>query len=308
MKLNSPSLLAAAILCAGAFGSSAAFAQGTFTPGSGTTANCNVGVSGTTVDAKTCTQGAVSVDMTAWGFTAATLGASQLAGFRQGRLADWDTGGFGAYTGSNESGTGNQHGFDNFTGGCGTGSGATGGAVVLSTANSGCGGSIEALYLNFGTSKINLSNIGIGFNGGDADLSVWAWTGAGGPNMLTQTAAGSTTTGGTTAAAMAGWTLVSNNDFGAGTGTQATNGTLYSSYFLVTTYFGAASGGLTAGNDSFKLNSFTAGVCSGTLTGGTGGNGSTCTPGTSVPEPTSLALVGVAMLGVTAARRRTKKA
>ena len=44
-----------------------AFAQGTFTPGSGTTANCNTG--GLTVDTKQCSQGSVVVDMTAYGFT-----------------------------------------------------------------------------------------------------------------------------------------------------------------------------------------------------------------------------------------------
>lgn len=307
MKFRSSSLLNAAVLCAAVIGSPAVLAQGTFTPGTGTSTNCNIGASGTSTDSKQCSVGTVTATMTAWGFTAATLNGTAAAGFRQGRIADWDTNGIGVLSGSNESGTNGNHAFDNFTTGCGTSSSANGGSVTLSTANSGCGGSIEALFLDFGTANVNITNIGIGWNGGDADVMVWAYTGGNNASfggMAGQTASGSTTTTGTTAASMAGWTLVSQNAFGSSTGSQATNVNpgIYSSYFLITTYFGAnnTSAGLNAGNDSFKLNSFTVGVCTGTLIGGTGGNGSTCR----VPEPASLALVGVALLGGSLARRR----
>lgn len=312
MKTASPRLLAAVVLaCSGLFAAPAAFAQGTFTAAAaGNTCDPGAGA----FDSVSCTKGSVTATLQAYGYTGATLGATLAAGFRQGRLGDFNSSGFGAYTGVNESGTGNNHAFDNVTSGCGTGSGASGGSVVLSTANTGCGGSIEALFLSFGTAKVNLSSVGVGFASPDADLSVWAWTGIGAADVLATTAKGSTTTTGTTAAALTGWTLVSNHDFDAVTGSQSTGGTLYSSYFLITTYFGAASASgttsLTAGNDSFKLNSFTAGLCAGTLTGGTsgtgaaGGNGATCTPTTGTPEPGSLALAGVALAGVFGIRRR----
>ena len=308
MKFLSPQLLAAAAVAAfGAFAAPAAFAQGTFTPGTGTGTNCDPGTG--SFDSVTCSAGTVTATMQAWGFTGATLSSTAAAGFQRGRIGDFNASGFGAYTGSNESSTGSNHAFDNVTSGCGTGSGATGGSVVLSTANSGCGGSIEALFLDFGAAKVNLSTVGIGFNGGDADLSVWMWTGTGMASISGSFATGSTTPTGTTAASLTGWSLVSNNNFGAGVGSQSTGGTLYSSAFLITTYFGAATTTLSAGNDSFKINTFTVNTCAGTLSGGTtgtgagGGNGASCST-TGVPEPGSLALAGLAMFGVVVTSRR----
>ena len=317
MKLLSPQLLAT-LAVVGAFAAPAAFAQGTFT-GAATGTNCNPGVTGTTYDSVSCTVGSVTANMQAWGFTGATLSSTPAAGFQRGRIGDFDAGGFGAFTGINESSTGNNHAFDNMTTSCGTGGTGSGGTVTLSSANSGCGGSIEALFLDFGTAKVNLSTVGIGFNGGDADLSVWMWTGSGMASISGSSATGSTTSltsgtaaqiaSGTTAASLSGWSLVSNHNFGAGVGNQSISGTLYSSAFLITTYFGAATSTLTAGNDSFKINSFTANTCAGTLSGGTtgtgagGGNGASCST-TRVPEPGSLALAGLAMFGVVVTRRR----
>ncbi len=313
-----PRLLAAALATGlGALCATPAFAQGTFTPGTGTTSNCNVTNDTTnamlnTVDSKTCTVGTANAAMQVWGFTGNTLSGTAQTGFQRGRLADWNSGGFGAYTGNKEPGT-NQHGFDNVTTGCNTTAGTVGGTIPLSTANGGCGGGIEALFLDFSTSaqKVNLTSVGIGWNGGDADLSVWAWTGSGSaPNMSTQTAAGSPNATATTAddaGVMAGWTLVSNHNFGTGTGSQNTNGTLYSSYFMITTYFGATTGGLDAGNDRFKINSFAVSYCTGTgnsLQGGNGGNGATCGPTGRVSEPGTLALVGLSLLGFASLRRR----
>lgn len=317
MKNLSPRLLAAvALVSVGAFSAPAAFAQGTYTSAAAAS-NCTT--AGTaSADSVTCAKASsINPTLTAWGFMG-TLSSTASTGWQVGRMADHDSLGFGAYTGNNESTTGAHHAFDDLTSSCGTGSGASGGSNPLnSTANGGCGGKIEGMLLNFGSNKVNLTNLGIGYNSVNADASVWAYTGNN-FNMATQTAAGSTSTTGTTAAAMAGWTLVSNHDFGSGTGTQNTSGSIYSSYFMITTYFGAATSTLTAANNSFKLNSFSVGVCtgagqslSGGSSGGTGaannGNGATC-GGTGVPEPGSLALVGLALVGGAAARRRALRA
>ena len=285
MKLQLSSLLSAAALCTGVLGSGSAMAQGTWDFGG---ASCNPGGSPATA---TCTTGAVTATMSAWGFT--TGGA----GFVQGNLGAFDPNGFGAYTGNYESGTNANHAFDNLTSGCGTTS--VSGNAGLSTANGGCGGNVEAMLVNFGTAKVNLNQVKIGFSNVDADMSVYRWDGAaGGPAMGSTVATLGT-------GALSGWTLVSSNDsdlvnpFNVG-------GTKYSSYFLITTYFGAAATNLDSGNDAFKILNITAGVCTGTLTGGTGtanGNGSTCTP-SQTPEPGSLALVGLALIGGVAARRR----
>jgi PEP-CTERM motif len=300
MSQSLPSrLVPAAAAVAMMFLSGGAAAQGTFTPGSGTSVNCDLGT--TYLATKDCSVGTVSATMTAWGYTGATLSGSTAAtGFQQGLLADWNSSGAGVVSG-NKEGSSPHHAFDSITSGC-SGSIGTVGGVTPSSVNSGCGGKIEGMLLNFGTTKVNLSDVGIGWTGGDADLSVWAYTGAGAAptSMASTMAQGSDTTTETFAAALSGWTLVSNHNMSTAA-TQSTGSSLYSSAFLITTYFGAATSTLNAGNDSFKLNKVTVGLCAGTVS--TAG-ACTVTPPSSVSAPGTLALAGLGLLGGAFVRRR----
>lgn len=267
-------LVAAAIPCSVLALSPAAYAQGTFTPGTGTATNCNPSAS--PIQSFSCTVGSVSVTMSAWGYMDSSNG------WKQGLIGDFDSNGIGAYTGKYETSASSQHAFDNVVSGCGTTSAS--GASGLSALNSGCGGSIEALLLNFGSSSVSLTQLGIGYYSGDADVSVYRWTGgAGGPTLGTVDTTGTGT--------IAGWTLVGSKDLDSQGNSWAAINSAPSSYFLITTYFGAASGsdsyggqGLVAGNDKFKINSFTVAKA--------------------VPEPATLALASLGFVAAIGVRRR----
>lgn len=277
MKNRLSILLAGFALGAGLLGAGTASAQGTWDLSSTCSPSGNPGVA-------SCSIGSVTATMTAW---SNTNGGK----FAQANLDDYDPNGFGAYSGSNEGSRNGHHAFDNMTSGCGTSTNPT---------NSGCGGSVEAMLINFGSAKLSLDSIRIGWDNGEGDMSIWRWDGADPADMATTMTGITANTGATTLtsyrAALAGWTLVSSADLDI-TNPFGTGNNQYSSYFLVTTYFGAANnlGGsyLDRGNDAFKIKAFTA-SCAG------GG----CTPSTGVPEPASLALVAAALLGLSASRRR----
>lgn len=170
---------------------------------------------------------------------------------------------------------------------------------------------IDALMINFTGGPVNLTGLTIGWNGSDnpvsstyndSDLSVFVWTGINTPTLTSLTP-------NSLALTSSGWTLVGNYaDVGAGANTESPLGTsLYSSYWLISAYSSAYGttnssgiGSLGQGNDAFKLLSVAGNTCTGVVTNGT------C--GSNVPEPGSLALMGIAMAGFVATRRRKQQA
>lgn len=168
----------------------------------------------------------------------------------------------------------------------------------------------EGVLLSFSSSTI-LTGVDLGYISGDADISVFRFVGNSAPSL-------NGTGASLNAMNNAGWQLVGNyanlsadnsvpyqyNMINGGTNNgAASSSSVGSSWWLITAYntaYGTGSG-LSQGDDYFKLLSLAGTACT--------ENSTKCGTPTSnrAPEPATLALTSVALLGVAGLRRRQAK-
>ncbi|MBU1225330.1 MAG: PEP-CTERM sorting domain-containing protein [Gammaproteobacteria bacterium] len=149
----------------------------------------------------------------------------------------------------------------------------------------------ESFLFSFAGDKVNLTSSYFGWIANDSDFSVYAYTGAGAGSVSGLTYGNLTSNG---------WTLVGHynevsqsNNSGD---TKSFANTIFSSYWLIGAYNG---GGADSKSDYFKLKTVSGLTCADTPGGQGCGGGSS-----QVPEPGTLLLVSMGLLGLTRMSRR----
>lgn len=157
-------------------------------------------------------------------------------------------------------------------------------------------GNIDSILFSFASDKVNLTSFKTGYESGDADFTVLAYTGSGIPNLSSLTYGN---TGGATGLLQNGWTLIANtNVSGAVSGgtTHAFANNVMSSYWLIGALNTLVGGTQDSQKDYFKILSVTGCDCS-TAPKGTPGCGTN--NGGGVPEPGTMFLMGAGLFGLT---------
>lgn len=155
-------------------------------------------------------------------------------------------------------------------------------------------GSVDTILLEFDKAVSLTYLYNAWYNHGyDTDVSVAAFTGASFSGVEGKTFSTLVSNG---------WTSIANVADVQAWSTPFNGGQVYSSYWLVGAYNPMmTNSGWSFGNDYVKLSAFHGSVCTGTASGGVCGQESN-----GVPEPGSLALAGLGLLGVMGMRRYRK--